>query len=394
MKYSELDLYDQDLYNYIRNEIPICNKETFNLLKIRYPNNEKKIIYRGLNFSTKENYENFIKENFNHEKTIYINKGYKSFSENYEIALDFASYKKTYFPTEEIIREHEICNFTGENIYGYRGIIIKIEIDSNTAIDVNKSEIGIENEYIIDTDKYYECEIIEILKYGDLVKNIDINEYIQNSKDLKDPIFNYILINKSNLINEKSENHIFNMIQFKNYENDESILLNKKNFILYNQKKYKDGKAENIANFSVPDFFKYVVLDVFKSKKIQEKIKKISNDIMTDFFIFFLKGNNRNLNYDFLNLQRITPFCNNFIIDNYIKVLSEKYNSYDSINKKMREMLNKKVSEKEKREIINNGMNDLKNLFSDIINSNPLTENDIKKEKEKIEKTKKRLLKF
>ena len=52
----------QKLRSYTKDENPIYLESDFNAMLAEWPNEEDITVYRGINFSTKEKYEDFLKE--------------------------------------------------------------------------------------------------------------------------------------------------------------------------------------------------------------------------------------------------------------------------------------------------------------------------------------------
>lgn len=389
----ELDSLDKELYNYVRNELKIYSKESISHLLTRYPNNEKVTIYRGLNFLKKDDYDNFIKK-------ILINNSHydyheiSSFSKDFKTAEDFAYFQKTYFPTEETFLLESYKNLFHENMYGYRGVVVEIEIEKGQGIDLDHFEHGLESEVIIPPDLKLPCKIHTIKPLKEQVKEIDINDYISNTSDLKDPMFLYLINNHSTDLNSVSRNNILNMITFKKEGKlIEGDVFATDNLIIFEQKQFDYSKNEfdNVLSFVVPSFKDFAELGVMDDSMLKE-IQDISNHIMIEAMTYYLE--NKDKKYCFKNLKNITPFCNDHINDCYKKMVRENKPSYDDIQGKLIEKVNNpNNSQSDRNNLIENGMKEITSLIEGIIDSAPLTLDDLNKSKSNKDKKKEKVLK-
>lgn len=379
----DLDYYDQKLYDYIREEKKFSSQEIFDELLKRYPNRKKTKLYRGLNFSSKEKYDSFVKKILINNN-CYSHISISGFSPDFDTAEDFAINQKTYFPTQETIDLHTYTSLFDEKIFGYRGVIVEIEIPENSAIDVSLFDHGIESEMIISPDSNYPCKIETINPFSEEIKNIDINEHIQSIHNFDDKITKYIFNNHPSDIDISSKKHILKLLQFSKPEKEDVDLFSCDNLIIYRDKKYnfKGDITCDKTRFIVPDFLSFSLNDVFDEKFLIDDVRPICDDILFNIMSFYI--NNKDLKYDFSSLQRITSFCSSENIKLYNRMVNENSLNYNDIhNNFVNKMNDKDISEQNKKKILKEETDKLVNLISSIIDSKPLTKKEINIEKQK-----------
>lgn len=94
-------MLEEILKDYTHNENPIYSKTIYNSMLRKWPNKETITLYRGMNFTTKDEYDNFLKTFL--KDGGYINDSAAGFSSLYETAIELAVSPKTYFPDEDTI---------------------------------------------------------------------------------------------------------------------------------------------------------------------------------------------------------------------------------------------------------------------------------------------------
>jgi hypothetical protein len=122
-------------------------KEAINI----YPLDSDTKVYRGINFSSKEEYEKFIESIKNNTLTT----NYKtSWSPNKDVAEQFAITKPSYM--EFMSRENwkQISEAEHEYITGFRGVVLTTVAKSNKCIDLRKCKYGKEPEIILPEGNY------------------------------------------------------------------------------------------------------------------------------------------------------------------------------------------------------------------------------------------------
>lgn len=158
----------QKLRSYTKDENPIYLESDFNAMLAEWPNEEDITVYRGINFSTKEKYEDFLKE-------LKATGGYRSsesagFSPRYDTTYDFSTTTKTYFPTMHVVMEEAKRNVQGEKIAGYCGVILTTTAKRGTVVDVNSSGEGVESEVLFRPNELIKCEVFKVKSFKELVR--------------------------------------------------------------------------------------------------------------------------------------------------------------------------------------------------------------------------------
>jgi hypothetical protein len=216
---KDADYYDQQLYDYVREQKNHFDEKTIEILIKRYPN-DKTTIYRGINFIDKDSYDKFINK---FTKPLKIN-NISSWSEDLSTAKQFAITQPSYSLNPIIMQTYQKAQDEKEELTGYRGVIFKLELKPSTAIDATKSPYSIESEVILPPGEY-EISIFKILKpFKEIISNqeIDINDQVQkitseilNNDNSTKKLFDYILHHHINDLNDKSKNHLFKLYQPK-----------------------------------------------------------------------------------------------------------------------------------------------------------------------------------
>jgi len=120
----------------------------------RYPADENIVLYRGMNFSTQEEWAEFIKQ-FKQDKGEIQFRGISSWTRSMGTAKQFAVTRPTYYLNRELMQAHDTMNKEKEHMIGYRGVILKIVTTADSrAVDANKSKHSAEDEIILPTGTY------------------------------------------------------------------------------------------------------------------------------------------------------------------------------------------------------------------------------------------------
>lgn len=384
---NDLDDLDDKLYNYVRNERIIYSVDTFNKLRARYPNTEKLTVYRGINFKTEDDYDEFM-ETFNQTKK-FKSDCLSGFSNSYETAQDFSETTKTYFPGALTIAEEEVRTLTAESMAGFIGIIIKVIVEPNSVVDINSSQFGIEDEVLLSPDIYYDCEIETVLPLKNRIKNININDHIQNSINKQDNIFHYIIKNHVDDLSLQSKTTILNSVIFKKEDknifdtedhSNMSLIESHDNLIIYNRSELNyrtnDGDINNVTHMIVPSFYKFSLYGIFNDVTLHNQITKISNQVMYHVLNHYI--NNKTDSFNFESLKTITPYLNDNMKDLYKRMICEKNGSYNTLQSTaIKGINNDKISHDERNILVEKYKKDLLNLFKNIDNELPLNMSDL-----------------
>lgn len=185
---SDLEDYDKALSAYTLNPMELYKiHKYFDELMYHYANEKQITIYRGLNFETKEQYDEFVSSIKNgkvHFKRI------SSWSPDKSEATSFAITRPSYmeFMDSDNMKAISLARKNHEHVVGYRGIILKTKIEPNTGIDVRRSKFSKESEIILPAGTYK-------VSFENKLKNSDrMGEY----KNLLDAVMDAIKENSDN----------------------------------------------------------------------------------------------------------------------------------------------------------------------------------------------------
>ena len=105
------------------------------------------VLYRGLNFHDKEQYDDFLANTKN--GTVLETGDISSWSPVRAESVSFAITRPTYFLNRELMQAEDKKNKDIDYMIGHAGVILKITVGPNVGIDVNKSDYGKEQEVIL-----------------------------------------------------------------------------------------------------------------------------------------------------------------------------------------------------------------------------------------------------
>jgi hypothetical protein len=398
-RYDQDDLSNTDriLQNYVREEKNIYSMDIFKKLKLKYSNQEPLTLYRGMNFKTEDDYNEFMEKI--EQNSVFKSESLSGFSRCYDTAQDFSETTKTYFPDELTMVEEAVRGLTGESMTGYLGVVITVNVDAGDVVDINRSGLGIEDELLLAPDTEYDCTVTTVTPLRERIKSIDINSHVESyiEKGLNDSVFNYIIRNHADDITQKNKELILNSILFKKedkcfIDNKGGVslykLLNKDdNLIIYSKKDFSfrnnnDELDVEKSSMIVPKFAVYSKFGIFDDKKIMKKITNVSNEIMIKAIHFYI--HNKERDFDFEGLRQITPYITDGLRDLHKRMVSEKNNYYGTMQSSaIKEINEPEKSKEEKQKLIDIYKKDLINMITSITNEIPLTMDDVIKEQEK-----------
>lgn len=391
---------EEILNDYTRNEVPIYSKKVFDSLLNEFPNDREMNVYRGINFTDKDDYESFLEE-FNNNGG-YISSACAGFAKTYQTAYDFSTTTKTYFPTLEVMMEESKRREFSEKISGYRGLILKAKVKPGEVIDVNKSNVGIEDEVLFKPDTLILCEIEIVKPFREQVeeKDFNLNDYIKKTTNDEDSLLNYILVNKSEFLTEEVRDILLERA-FERFnkqatykiekDNDEKILADYDNLVVFSRKNYRFGEAtETVVYFLTPNFKTLELYGVLEDKQ-RNKISKIAENIVLNALDSHIKYRDKyKINY--LGIKNLTPYVSEETRELYQRAIAyKKRDNYVSINNALADIINKGNHKGNKQVAIQEELNKLTKLFEDIVGDIPKDMNDINKEKEARIKRRKKL---
>ncbi|MDK9790651.1 hypothetical protein [Vibrio sp. D431a] len=197
-EYQELDSYDEALRAHVQDNIPITSNEILDVLLERYaPEIGKEYeLYRGLNFSSKEDLDGFLdslKDGEIHESALTT-----SWSMCRATALGFATSKKTYNDNDlmEILAN-------GETVSGYEGVLLKTTVRAEHLINVSAAPFKAESEMLMLPSTETKVALTHFMPNKRAVEACDdINELMQTTElqALKD----YIIRNHAAELNAET----------------------------------------------------------------------------------------------------------------------------------------------------------------------------------------------
>jgi hypothetical protein len=180
--FENLDRADRWLAKYTYENLDRWpSQDILKILVDRYPIEKSMPVYRGMNFSTKEQYEEFLKSI---EDGFYTSGGVSSWSPSPDVE-QFAVTRPSYFLDRETMRGYDEARKQREYIQGYRGVIVKTIAEPGKAINTNASKLGHESEITLLPGEY-PIEIVRELKlYKQSLEDgdTDIETVIKNAPD-------------------------------------------------------------------------------------------------------------------------------------------------------------------------------------------------------------------
>ena len=149
-----------------------------------FPNDSKEVIYRGLNFYTEDEYNDFINSI---KSGIYKVNSISSWTTSKNIAVKYAKsrqfYIDAYTPDMAQALDLALKLKTKHDVAGFRGVILSAVIEPNIGIDVRKVS-NIEQEIILPKGMY-KVKVADVLSYKDKYKD-KTADVILNELDKKD----------------------------------------------------------------------------------------------------------------------------------------------------------------------------------------------------------------
>jgi hypothetical protein len=138
----------------------------------RYPAAPGTVIYRGMNFDTEEEWNDFIKVYRQNDGVITAG-SVSSWSQDPTEAKQFAVTKPSYFVSFSTMDLYFKQKKAREYISGYRGVILQTTVKEGTGIDVNASNLGHESEIILIPGKYKTTIYKEMKRFADVMADED-----------------------------------------------------------------------------------------------------------------------------------------------------------------------------------------------------------------------------
>lgn len=345
-RYEGLDDADSWLKKYtLENLDKWPNKDIQATLAQRYPVDQPTIIYRGLNFATKELWEKFqnaIKSGTMETGSI------SSWAPNPEEAESFALTKPTYFLDKELMQAETEKSKNKEMLSGYRGVILKTTVDKGQGIDVRKSKHGHESEIIL-LPGTYQVAIHEVVKrFKDQLEDgdTDINREIlsMGNEDLygekkKTKFFHYIMHHHINELSDEARHHLFTLMQPPKLFAYDKVPVNS----------FRNDPTERQKfHFHYPStYYQYAMSGLFTSKDTGVALKQAKQTVSA-----FVKLLDKHSDYDLVanKLSAVAKWCG--MESQYARAMQKKVKGeYDTLQQKGREINNIKDPEARKKAI-------------------------------------------
>lgn len=317
------------------NEGHTLSDSDFNELLAYFPNDEPMTIYRGLNFTTEEQANKFI-------KGIKDNGGYasispSSWSKEKKVATEFARFKKTYNPTPLVMSLQREMSEKGEFVMGHGGFLLKATINSNEGAYVGNTNSGMEGEVLLPPNKTVKCEIIEIKGFDRQINEdgLDINKHIQGLDELDGPLLHFIFKSKKEEISPLSLEKITELAnknhheQFSSLSDDVEILQEREGVYIT-----KRSGTEGVIGINEKDVNYYtthapkLLLELFTDGIIQlddKTVKGIANNYVTSAIKAY-KLSEEDIKGVFIPPEKeVAYLASDFVQKTYSIAIGEKY---------------------------------------------------------------------
>lgn len=214
-EFDRLDHADQWLAKYTYENLDKWpGKDILEILAKRYPVEKPTAVYRGINFSTKEHYDEF-KEKV--ADGTYKTGGVSSWSPNPDVE-QFAVTRPSYYLDLDTMRGYSEAQKQREYIQGYRGVILKTIAEPGRAINTNASRLGHESEITLFPGEH-PVEIVRELKlYRDALEDgdTDIDAVINNTPEEYDRnnayqhgFYEYVLHHHGDKLSPETKSQVF-----------------------------------------------------------------------------------------------------------------------------------------------------------------------------------------
>lgn len=291
----------------------------------RYGNEESVTIYRGLNFATKEEYDNFMKSIRN---GVIDNKSCSSWSPNRNEAEIFAITRPSYmeFMDPENMALISKQGKESERIVGYRGVLLRTRIKPNTGIDLRRTEFAKESEIILGPGSY-KVKVEDILSYKDMIDESTVDDIIyslRNKKDKCKEFLNYVFKHFSpEDISDESRDIIF------------KTLINYQNVGKYRVKfDERRGKYYNLHNDAIEAYFysgspsEWFTDD--RNKAMKNKARKTFKKFLDEVFDLYEEHNYEpDIEWN-IDINKVANWLDmGSYLQDKMKVIGQQYNDYN-----------------------------------------------------------------
>lgn len=191
------------------------HKEVLDELVEKYPF-DGGVVYRGLNFHDKEQYDKFI-ENTNGGTLLHTG-SITSWTQDEKTTYPFAVTRPTYFLNRELMQAEDKKNRERDFMIGHAGLVLETIVKPGKGIDVNKSKYGKESEIIL-VPGTYEIKIHK--QYIPFMRSINdenfkkkfmsINTISEREDDHQAKMFNHIMFHYKEF-DDEMKHHLFGLL--------------------------------------------------------------------------------------------------------------------------------------------------------------------------------------
>jgi len=316
-----------------------------------YPNPAGNV-YRGINFTLAESWQNFMEKFSNKKDAILEFPSVTSWTEDITTADQFARTQPTYQLNLAVMTAHAQQQSQRENLSGYRGVILSMQLEAGVAIDVNAAGVGHENEIVVPPGSYsvHIHEIIKKYEHQLSDQDVNVNQVILNTtresfknKNRENRFFDYVLHHHAKTLSVPAQKHVFHL--FAPLPGEEVFRTHVDTFenIFNKQEIWFSYNVPSIRLFEMAD---RGVFDAQTNTKIQQLGKKIIKQALPWVEKYAAVATN-NWNPSVLNY--ISKFTGDYRITQAIQKAVRK--EIDLLNSKVRD-INKIEDTSEQRQAI------------------------------------------
>lgn len=325
-----------------------------------YSNKKDITIYRGMNFASEKDYTKFVDDIKDNKVTF---GSISSWTRHQKTAEQFAKTRPSYMEymddgdmelIKKAAKEHE-------TVVGFRGIILKTTIKAGTALDVNRTEIGKEDEIILPHDSTVTVEVINVLKNSDRIKADGIDKILKQYANGEELVDNAMILNIINNHADKLTDEHKGIIGkfFLTIEDEENIFTVQVKKAI--SKTSNDTIIVRLSYESSIEKYKDIFLqkDVENyNNKVQKILEKGLKELVDTLYTY---EDPSKITIDWVtNNDRLKIFKQFNVYDEYKKVAKFFVKEYDNFNKDVMKS-NKTYSRKD--------LDDFKNKLKQLLNS-------------------------
>lgn len=212
---EDAKISDEYLDAYVKDPMyGILSEKEFNLAKQDYPLDKPTKVYRGLNFATKEDYEEFIKKTSNGKH--YNSNAISSWSPDKATAKNFAVTRPSYleFASKETL--DLLAKKKLEKITGFRGVILETTAKPEFSVDLRKFGGKAESEILINSDSSLPIKIIaDFTRFEDEFDNTKISDFLSRYKtsEFKEKAVIWLLSTQYEHLDDESFETLYKMFR-------------------------------------------------------------------------------------------------------------------------------------------------------------------------------------